>query len=266
MDRNGLNPGNTIFIMLSFEGPDAYSQAGGLGVRATHLSRTLADAGFATHLFFIGSPQLKGEEVSRARKLILHRWCQWISQYYPLGVYQGESDKVRDFSGSIPPFVFTRIIQPAWKEGKIIVILSEEWQTCEALCGISNLIRNTGHEDNCLLFWNANNTFCFERINWRQLVKAATITTVSRYMKQVMWKIGVNPIVIPNGIPRSLLNPVDCTLSEELRKGLGRDLLLAKIARWDPDKRWNMAIEAIARLNARGRRATLLARGGIEPY
>ncbi len=43
-------------------------------------------------------------------------------------------------------------------------------------------------------------------------------------------------------------------------------MVLAKIARWDPDKRWNMAIEATARLKARGLKTTLIARGGMEGY
>jgi hypothetical protein len=71
--------------------------AGGLGVRVTHLSQTLAKEGFTTHLFFIGDPYLKGEETGWGGKLILHRWCQWISQYYPSGVYQGENEKIFDF-------------------------------------------------------------------------------------------------------------------------------------------------------------------------
>ena len=32
----------TVFVVLSFEGPDVYSQAGGLGVRVKGLSRTVA--------------------------------------------------------------------------------------------------------------------------------------------------------------------------------------------------------------------------------
>src|SRR3990167_8295723 len=39
------------FVLLSFEGPDRYSRAGGLGSRVTELSRALAGMGFETHLF-----------------------------------------------------------------------------------------------------------------------------------------------------------------------------------------------------------------------
>lgn len=47
-----LDSDNIEFVILCFEGPDPYSQAGGLGVRVTHLSETLAKLGFTTHLFF----------------------------------------------------------------------------------------------------------------------------------------------------------------------------------------------------------------------
>lgn len=81
MPRNNIGTDNTTFVILSFEGIDSYSLAGGLGVRVTHLSHALAKAGYATHLFFVGDPYLKGEEISTGGKLFLHRWCQWISRY-----------------------------------------------------------------------------------------------------------------------------------------------------------------------------------------
>ncbi|HEX9867162.1 MAG TPA: hypothetical protein VGC99_00975 [Candidatus Tectomicrobia bacterium] len=86
MNRHNITPANTEIVILSFEGPDPYAMAGGLGMRVDHLSRTLAEMGFPTHLFFIGDPTLPGEEARQGSQLILHRWCQWISQYYPRGV------------------------------------------------------------------------------------------------------------------------------------------------------------------------------------
>ena len=106
----------------------------------------------------------------------------------------------------------------------------------------------------------------FDRINWGRLSYTTTITTVSKYMKHIMRGMGVNPLVIPNGIPKSLLGKVDEGAAARLRRNLDADLILAKVARWDPDKRWNMAVEATAKLKARGRRTVLLARGGIEPH
>lgn len=266
MGRTNITADNTVFVLLSFEGPDNYSTAGGLGVRVTNLSQTLAREGFTTHLFFIGDPGLKGKEISRGGKLILHRWCQWISAYHPSGVYQGENDKLQDYTESIPPYLLDYILKPAFKEDKLVVVLAEEWHTAEVICRLNGLLTKHNLRDKATLFWNANNTFGFDRINFKNLSKACTITTVSRFMKHVMWRMGLNPMVIPNGIPKSLLNRVDINLSSRLRKGLASDIVLAKIARWDPDKRWNMALEATARLKARGLKTTLIARGGMEGY
>ncbi len=63
--------------------------------------------------------------------------------------------------------------------------------------------------DRCVILWNANNHFGFDDMDWRALERAATVTTVSRYMKHLMWPHGVNPMVIPNGIPVEALQPVD---------------------------------------------------------
>lgn len=266
MRQTSITTDNTVFVILSFEGPDRYSLVGGLGVRVTNLAQTLAHLGFPTHLLFIGDPSLKGEEVSNGNRLILHRWCQWISNYYPNGVYQGESEKLYDFNESVPWFITEHIVKPAVAQGKLVVIMGEEWHTAEAMCRISDLLRGNGLRDRAVMFWNANNTFSFHRIDWGRLNYTITITTVSRYMKHIMWGMGLNPLVIPNGIPISLLNRVDDNAVARLKRSLNADLILAKVARWDIDKRWNMAVEATARLKARGIRMMLLARGGIEPH
>src|ERR671936_1817642 len=82
-----------VFCILSFESPDVYSQAGGLGTRVKELARALARLGYTAHLFFVGDPTLPGEQSAVAGRLRLHRWCQWISAYHPGGVYEGEDDK-----------------------------------------------------------------------------------------------------------------------------------------------------------------------------
>ncbi|MBI2860360.1 MAG: glycosyltransferase [Chloroflexi bacterium] len=263
----GLNADNTVFVLLSFEGPDRYSQAGGLGVRVTNLSQTLATMGFPTHLFFIGDPRGKGEETGAGMRLVLHRWCQWISEYYPAGVYQGENEKLYDFNESLPGFINDRIIKPALDEGKLVVILGEEWHTTEVMSRIANMLEIDGTRERVVMFWNANNTFGFDRIDWKRLAVASIITTVSRYMKQIMRGVGVNPMVIPNGIPSALLNQkVDARAAAEFKEKLRATVVLAKVARWDPDKCWNAAVEAAARLKERGLNTVLLARGGIEPH
>jgi glycosyltransferase involved in cell wall biosynthesis len=264
--RRGIGPDNTVFVILSFEGPDAYSSAGGLGVRVDGLSKTLASSGFPVHLFFVGDPRLRGEEKMIDERLALHRWCQWISHYYPSGVYQGENEKLYDFNESIPWFVTEHVVKPAAMEGKTVVILGEEWHTAEAMCRTSDALHAQGLRDRAVMFWNANNTFGFDRINWGRLGYTATITTVSRYMKQIMWKHGIDPLVIPNGIPAHLLGDVDDRPVAQLRRLTEAGILLSKVARYHPDKCWETAVDAAGLLKAGGMRSVLLARGGIEPY
>ena len=268
MKARGITTKNTVFVIVSFEGSDSYSLAGGLGVRVTNLSETLADMGFPVHVFFIGDPKLPGEEVCPGGRLVLHRWCQWISQYHPKGVYDGEEGKLSDFNRSLPTYIVEHIAAPAISQGKLVAILGEEWQTTEAMCRISDLLHQRGLRDKAILFWNANNTFSFNRIDWGRLNRTITVTTVSRYMKHIMWGMGLNPLVIPNGIPKNLLQPVEEEKVRQLRQCLSIDggTVLAKVARWDPDKRWHMAVESVARLKQRGLKAVLLARGGMEPH
>ena len=91
-----IQPDNTIFVILSFEGPDRYSLAGGLGVRVSELSDALAQAGFESHLFFVGAPHEPQREVNQAGS---HLWrcCQELSVTYSKGVYEGENEKMREF-------------------------------------------------------------------------------------------------------------------------------------------------------------------------
>ncbi len=266
MRHKSITPKNTVFVTLCFEGPDGYSTAGGLGVRVNNLAVTLARLGFLTHMFFIGDPDRPGEEVRERGKLILHRWCQWISKHHPNGVYDGEEHKLHDYNASIPGFVKDNIVKPSISEGKLVVILGEEWHTAEVMCRISDVLYHDGIRNDAVLFWNANNTFSFHRINWGRLSYTTTITTVSRFMKHTMWEWGVNPLVVPNGIPKSLLGDIDGKRVEEVRKAVGAEMVLCKVARWDPDKRWNQAVQTIAKLKESGCRATLLARGGMEPH
>ena len=268
MKTRAITTENTVFVIVSFEGRDPYSLAGGLGVRVANLSETLADMGFPVHVFFIGDPKLPGEEVSQDGRLVLHRWCQWISQYHPKGVYDGEEDKLNDFNRSLPNYIVEHVAAPAISQSKLVAILGEEWQTTEAMCRISDLLHQRGLRDKAILFWNANNTLSFNRIDWGRLNYTTRLTTVSRYMKHIMWGMGLNPLVIPNGIPKRLLEPVDGDKVYQLRQCLSIDggTVLAKVARWDPDKRWHMAVESVARLKQRGLRAVLLARGGLEAH
>jgi glycosyltransferase involved in cell wall biosynthesis len=262
-----FSPDNLEFVILSFEGPDQpYSLAGGLGVRVAELSQSLAAQGYVTHLFYVGDPHLPGREEHEGGRLILYRWCQWISQYHPAGVYEGEEGKLADYNETVPPFVIEHIVRPAAARGKTVAVLAEEWHTADTTCRLSDLLHLFGLRDRVLLLWNANNHFSFHRINWGRLNFVATLTTVSKYMKHIMWGMGLNPLVIPNGIPDRFLLPANAEDVAALREGVAGTPLLFKIGRFDPDKRWMMAVEAAARLKERGYPVKLVVRGGIEPH
>ncbi len=264
-----LSPDLAVFCILSFEGPDCYSQAGGLGVRVTHLAEALAQRGFETHLLFVGDPAMPGLEVQVNGRLTLHRWCQWISAHHRTGVYAAEEEKLWDFNNSVPWFVLEEIVRPAVGDGRLPIILAEEWHTAEALIRLHDQLVQADLRQKAVLFWNANNTMSFHRVNWPRLNEVAQLTTVSRYMKHLMWRNGLNPLVIPNGIPADLLEPVDNEQIGDLRGTLGADLetvMLFKVGRFDPAKRWLMAIEAAAQLKAQGYKVVFPLRGGIEPH
>lgn len=265
-----ISPQNTLFVMLCFEGPDVYSTAGGLGTRVTELSEALATQGYITHLIFIGDPFKPSVETRVDGRLVLTRWSQWVSKYYLNGVYDGEEQKLYDYNESVPYHIYNEIVRPAVAEGKTVVIMGEDWHTAEVMCRTSDLLYWFGVRQKVLMLWNLNSLMSLHRINWGRLNFVTTICTVSKYMKHKMWAYGVNPLVIPNGIPTRHLNPVDATAVERLRgiahQGNPRRMFLFKIGRFDPDKRWMMAIEAVARLKHSGHPVTLFVRGGIEPH
>ena len=261
-----LEPSQTTFILLSFEGPDVYSQAGGLGVRVKELSRALAERGYETHLFFIGDPTKPADECDLDGRLNLHRWSQWISRHHPMGVYDGEDSKLADVNQSLPETLLVRYIRPAIERGNSVVVLGEEWHMAHVMTLISDGLYYAGLRDRCLLLWNANNHFSFHRINWGQLGFTTTLMTVSRYMKHIMWRWGVNAIVVPNGIPGSMLARVSQAQVRAVRAAVNAPAFLFKIGRFSPDKRWHQAIAAVAQLKQRGTPTRLLMRGGLEPF
>jgi glycosyltransferase involved in cell wall biosynthesis len=265
-----ISPENTVFVSLSFEGPDVYSTAGGLGTRVTELTETLAQLGYETHLTFVGDPTEPGIEPRVGGRLILERWSQWISKYYLNGVYDGEEQKLFDFNDTVPYHIYKDIAEPAIAQGKIVVVIGEDWHTAEAISRTSDLLHWYNLRHRCLLMWNCNSLMSLHRINWGRLNYTATVTTVSRYMKHRLWGYGVNPLVIPNGIPSRYLEPVDSgqvgALRAIMQRGNPDRLFLFKIGRFDPDKRWLMAVEAVARLKYSGQPVAMVIRGGLEPH
>jgi glycosyltransferase involved in cell wall biosynthesis len=252
------------FHILSFEGPDPYAQAGGIASRVTGLAQALAHEGFDTHLWFVGAPELPGHEVHDC--LQLHRWCQWISRYHPDGVYDGEEGKYVDYATSLPPYLCQEVLLPHLTGGGKAVILAEEWHTVDAILHLDWLLRQAGVRQQVTIFWNANNTFAFERINWERLAQAAVVTTVSRYMKHLMWDLGVNPLVIPNGLAADTFVQPERKAVKAFRSRLQKRTVVSKIARWDPDKRWLLTIDTVGAMKRAGLQPLLIARGGVEAH
>jgi glycosyltransferase involved in cell wall biosynthesis len=252
------------FHILSFEGPDAYARAGGIGSRISGLAQALADQSYETHLWFVGDPRLPGFE--QRDRLSLHRWCQWLSEHHPGGVYDGENGKQGDYASSLPPYLAMETLLPHLHDGGRAVVLAEEWHTVHAVLHLDWLLRRAGKRHQVRILWNANNVFGFERIDWARLRAAATITTVSRYMKHLMWPLGVDAVVIPNGLSEEAILPPDRQAVAEVRRQLRDRTLIAKVARFDPDKRWLLAIDIVAELKRHGRGPLLIARGGMESH
>jgi glycosyltransferase involved in cell wall biosynthesis len=181
-------------------------------------------------------------------------------------VYDGEEGKRADYAASLPPFLFHEVLLPHLQRGGRAVVLAEEWHTVDAVLHLDWLLRSAAVRHQVTMFWNANNTFSFERIAWDRLPTTAVITTVSRYMKHLMWDYGVDPLVIPNGLTADALVPPDRETVAALRARLRHRTVLSKVARWDPDKRWLLAIKTVRVLKDQGWQPLLLARGGVEAH
>ena len=146
------------------------------------------------------------------------------------------------------------------------MVLAEEWQTADAVLYLDGLLREQNVRDRARLFWNANNTFGFERIDFVRLARAARITTVSRYMKHLMGRVGIEAVVVPNGLPPDAFASPDREAVRELRSLAKQRPVLTKVARWDPDKRWLLTVDIIGELKRAGARPLLVARGGAESH
>ena len=168
------------FAVLSFEGPDPYSLVGGLGVRVTEMTRVMAGLGYKTRLFFVGDPDEPDFESSEDGLLCYHRWSRWVSKQYPSGVYHGELAKVEDYQKSLPEFLVDNVIAPNAKKQVTTVVLGEDWHTASTMIRISELLKERRLDSRAVLFWNANNVFGFEAIDFKRLAEATQLLTVSR--------------------------------------------------------------------------------------
>jgi hypothetical protein len=85
-------------------------------------------------------------------------------------------------------------------------------------------------------------------------------------MKHLMWKLGVDPIVVPNGLGPDAFELPNPAAVSDVRRASGRRPIFAKVARWDPDKRWLLTMDIIGALKRAGYRPLLVARGGMEAH
>ncbi|MDQ6930775.1 MAG: glycosyltransferase [Candidatus Eremiobacteraeota bacterium] len=252
-------------VILCFEGPDPYAQVGGLGVRVAELAEALTESGISTELIFAGDPDRPARAVTQGG-VRLHRVLQSLSKDYPAGVYDGEYNKVDAFARDVPQIVIDEHIVPASQRGEQVLVLFEEWQTVKAAVELNRRLRELHLRSSAVILWNANNTYGFEGLDWIALQGAATITTISKFMKFEMRRRGVNALVIPNGIPARLLVGPPAEGVKRFHEAIGGDPLLVKVGRFDPDKRWFQAIDAVDELRKRGAHPRLVIRGGSENH
>lgn len=250
--------------ILAFEGPDIYSSIGGLGTRVSQMATALGALGCIVDLIFVGDPA--NQAVETKGNVTLRRWSQWISAHHPRNAYDGEREKIADWESSLPAFVVDQIIAPTAAAGERTLVICEEWQTAGVAIGIDQLARLRGVRNTCTLIWNANNTYGWEHVNFQALRAAAAVTAVSKYMKFELARYGVPSLVIPNGIQDRLLSGADPKLLAEMKQALGGRPTLVKVARFDPDKNWLQAVDALAELHAVGINARMIVRGGRDPY
>ena len=251
--------------ILSFEGPDRYALIGGLGTRVTQLARALGAAGHDVQLFFVGDPNAEPVEATDPG-VTLRRWSQHISRTHARNAYDGEPAKVHDWETSLPGWIVDELVTPARERGERVLVICEEWQTANVAIAIDRTARERGVRSALTLMWNANNTYGFEKIHWPTLMRAAAVTAVSKYMKFELAQWGVFALVIPNGIDPALLRGADRDQTAALRAAFGERPTYVKVGRFDPDKNWLQAVDAIAELHAEGIDARLVVRGGKEPY
>lgn len=255
-----------LIQLVAFEGPDRYSFVGGLATRMNDLAEALVHRGYDVRHLFVGDPSAPATEARLNGRLTLERWGQWISAYHPKDVYDGEDGKWRDFSRTVPPHLVRDVIGPEARRGRRTVVLFEDWQTADATIATAIELARFDIRSAASLFWNANNTYGFGAIDFTLLERAATITTVSRFMAAALAGEDVEAGILPNGIAERWLSPVAASDVTAIRDAFGKRPTFVKVARFDPDKRWLWAVDAIAALRASGDRPRFIVRGSRADY
>src|SRR5690349_16143914 len=242
-------------VLVAFEGPDRYSFVGGLATRMNDLAASLVARGHRVRHLFVGDPTLPHIEERASGALTLERWSQWISVYHPKDVYDGEDGKYLDFSRTVPPHLVD-VVAAAANARERSVLLFEDWQCAAAAIGTASLLLGRGLR--APVFWNANNTYGFGRVDFPLLRRVASITTISRFMRMELLKEEVESAILPNGLADRWLAPVGTADTAVLRASFGDRPTFAKVARFDADKRWLWAIDAVAAMRDDGLRPRLV--------
>ncbi len=266
MNIDLITPQNTVFVLLSFEGPDKYSTVGGLGIRMNEVSRILSEYSFETHFFFVGDPYGECGAELVYNHTYLHRWCQRISSRCPGGVYDGEIEKIEEWNRTIPDYIINQLVLPNAREGKLTVILAEDWHTAKSVAILDKKLKEKNLRNYTLIFWNINNEYGINNVDLNEIVSCCTITTVSKFMTaRLKRKYGLQAIAIPNGIPKRILG---CPSEEKmlLFRHCFDGLIMSKVARYEIEKGWISAIEALHILKERGFAPKLLIRGGAQSH
>jgi glycosyltransferase involved in cell wall biosynthesis len=250
------------FHILSFEGPDPYSRAGGIATRITGLIGALSNMGHRTHLWFVGDPDLPD-----TRRRGCSRCTAGASgSPSPGGRVRrrgGEGRRLRAFAAAVLDGARARACARIWRRA---VVLAEEWQTGDAVLQLDALLRRAGLRERVTIFWDANNTFGFERIDWPRLASAATIVTVSRYMKHRMRAHGGRCGGDREGSRAGELPRAGPDRSRGAAPAGERAHAARQGGALDPDKRWLLAIDTAAELKRKGDKPLLVARGGLEAH
>jgi hypothetical protein len=192
------------FALVSFEGPDWYAWRGGLAERLVALATHLADRGFETHYYFVGDPQLPGEERFSGVPLILHRWAQWLSRGYPGGAYDGQEVKQRELANTLPAALFQELILPALALEVTPVVLVEEWETVPFALALAAQLEAEGLRDRVPLVWRTGSLGGMGQPEWETLCRAVRVTVTTAELQDQFVAAGVNAEILSTA-PASLL-------------------------------------------------------------
>lgn len=253
-------------VLVAFEGPDRYSFVGGLATRMNDLAEALVERGHRVRHIFVGDPKAPAVEDRLEGGLRLERWAQWISAHHPKDVYDGEDGKRRDLERSLPPHLADLVAEAA-RDDRRTVLLFEDWQTAGVATATHHLLVQRGLRRAASLLWNSNNTYGYGSVDFDALERAAVVTTISRFMRAETLRLaGVDTQILPNGIATRYLAPLPPHEPRLLRAAFADRPTFVKVARFDPDKRWLWAIDAIASLKREGLRPRLVMRGSRSDY